>query len=224
MQSATGQIVDQRLVVCRKRRRRRQSDLGCLGPQRIGLSANSQQLLGLGIPGPHFVVADRPGIRHGGIAGVEEILPRSEIASEESLADHAVERRRPARSAADERHEPLWEASADVFDLVGRAPASRQGVVVGLRGTGRQRLDQFRHRSANRPRRPGQRRAPLLDEQHPAARPRQSVAQHPAAHAGADDNHVPHDVFRLARQSVRCQPGSNSSASWSQANFRTPSL
>ena len=107
MQSATRQIVDQRLVVCRKRRRRRQTHLGGLRPQRIGLAANSQQLLGLGIPGPHLVIGDRPGLRHGGIAGIAEILPRSEIANEESLADHAVERRRPAGSAADERHKPL---------------------------------------------------------------------------------------------------------------------
>ena len=107
MQSATCQIVDQRLVVRRKRRRRRQIDFGRLRPQRIGLSANSEQLLGFGVPGSHLVIGDRPGLRHGRIAGVEEILPGSEIASEESLADHAVERRRPARPAADERHKPL---------------------------------------------------------------------------------------------------------------------
>ena len=80
MQSATCQIVDQRLVVRRKRRCRRQTDLGGLRAQRIGLAANPEQLFGLGVPGRHLVIADRPGLGHGGIAGVAEVLPGSEIA------------------------------------------------------------------------------------------------------------------------------------------------
>ena len=51
MQSATCQMVDQRLVVWRKRRCGRQTDPGGLRPQRIGLAADPQQLLGLGVPG-----------------------------------------------------------------------------------------------------------------------------------------------------------------------------
>ena len=137
VQSATCQIVDQRLVVRRKRRRCGQTDLGGLRAQGIGLAANPEQLFGLGVPGHHLVVADRPGLGHGGIAGVAEVLPGGEIAHEKSFADHAVQGRGPAGAAADERHEPLREAPADVFDFVGGASGAGQGVVVRLCGTGR---------------------------------------------------------------------------------------
>ena len=169
MQAAPGQIVDQRLVVGRERGRGGQADLGGLGSQGIGLAANPEQLLGLGVPGSHLVVGDRPGLGHGGIAGVAEVFPGSEIAHEKSLADHAVQGRRPARAAADERDKPARGAPADVFDLIGGTPGPGQGVVVCRCGTVRSRLGQFRHGRANRSRRPGQRRSSLLDEQHLAA-------------------------------------------------------
>ena len=199
MQSATYQIVDQRLVLGRKRRRGGQADLGGFRAQGIGLAANPQQLFGLGVPGRHLVIADRPGLGHGGIAGVTEILPGGEIAHEESFADHAVQGRGPAGAAADERHEPLRGAPADVFDLVGGASGPGQGVVVRLCGTGRKRLGQFGYGGANGSGRSGQCRAALFDEQHPPARAGQSVAQHSAAHAGAHDDHVPLNAFGLAR-------------------------
>jgi hypothetical protein len=93
VQSAAFEIVDQWLIDYRKLRRRRQIDIGRFRPQGVGLAANSQQLLSRCVPWPHLVVGDGPSIRHGGVAGVAEILPGSEIAREESLADHAVDSR-----------------------------------------------------------------------------------------------------------------------------------
>ena len=210
MQSAPGQVVDQRLVVGRKRWRGGQADFGGFRAQGIGRAAHPEQFFGLRVPGTELVVGDRPGLGHGGVAGVAEVLAGGEILGEESFADHAVEGRGAAGAAADERHEPLREAPADVFDLVGGASGAGQGVVVGLCGTGRLRFGQFGHGRANCARCAGQCGASLFDEQHPPARAGQRVAQHPAPHAGAHDDHVPQHAFGLARTQLAVSQSSSS--------------
>lgn len=76
MQPAPRKVVDNRLVVGREWRCRRQIDVGCFRPQWVGLAADAQQPFRLGVPGPHFVVGDGPFLGHSGIARGVEILPR----------------------------------------------------------------------------------------------------------------------------------------------------